>query len=371
MRVMVIADEAFATRERIMLSRLEIGLADEGIRVVRAVPERVQAPDGVPMLTASLTFDDSKLPFMRSMRANRLAEAMRSVVWSTDTSRASAKQGRLVDVIHVFGGGVWELGLDLAQRLNACIAFEVWRYGLGQRATSYAGRERAIPRVFLAPDRAIERRLRSLNVEDVRLAQWGVHASNRSRLAIDKDRAFSIVITGGGRDTAATLACVEGVALAVKALPTAMVFIDSIAAHRARVWPLAKRLGILDRFSLIDDLEARRELALKADVMIQPEAAGEQRSLLLDAMASGMIVLAAADPTVSWLLEDESAWLTNESTPEAWRNLVRRVIDEPDRAHKLSVRAAQRVSVEHRATTHVSSVLGAYEWVTGVVSRQP
>ncbi len=38
MRILIIADESFASRERAMLSRLEVGLADEGVRVVHVIP---------------------------------------------------------------------------------------------------------------------------------------------------------------------------------------------------------------------------------------------------------------------------------------------------------------------------------------------
>ena len=43
MRVLILADGLFATRERALLSRLEVGLADEGVRVVQATPEDVPA----------------------------------------------------------------------------------------------------------------------------------------------------------------------------------------------------------------------------------------------------------------------------------------------------------------------------------------
>jgi hypothetical protein len=81
------------------------------------------------------------------------------------------------------------------------------------------------------------------------------------------------------------------------------------------------------------------------------------------------VVLAAADPAVSWLIDNESAWLLEAPTAGAWTKLVTRVLERPEDARQLTIRAAQRVSVEHRATAHVASVLGAYEWVTGLVSR--
>lgn len=365
MRVLVIADEVFATRERSMLTRLEVGLADEGIRVARALPERV-GTDGAPStLGPPIVFEDTRLPFTRSVRAARLAADVERVVWSEAEAGLPNAGGRAIDVVHAFGGGVWDLALEVARRLDAALAVEVWRLGLADRAPWAQRRAQGVPHVFLAPDPAIERRMKAQGLSNVRVAPWGVYAQSRSRAAATPGRSVGIVITGGGRDPRATLAAIEGVALAVRDQPDSIVFMDGAAAARARVWPHAKRVGLLERLSLIDDLEHRRELALRADILVQPEAMGEQRSLLLDAMASGMVVIAAADPGVSWLVDGQTSWLVPEPSPRLWAEAVTRAISKPDDARGLTESAMSAVARDHRASAHVSSVLAAYEWVAG------
>lgn len=365
MRVLIIADEIFGTRERAMLSRLEIGLADEGVRVARALPEGLDGNAGPSPLIESMTYDAARVPFTRGLRAARLASHAAGVHWSEEDRPDSRSGGRVIDVVHAFGGSVWEFSLDVARRLNAALALEVWRTGLIDRAVAISRRDPEIPRVFLAPDVSIERRLKAAGITSVRAAPWGVHAMTRSRAAVTKDRSVSIIITGGGRDARATIAALEGVGLAIAERPDAVIFMDAVAAQRARAWPVAKRLGLLGRLSLIDDIELRRDIALRADILVQPEAVGEQRSVLLDAMAAGMIVVAAADDGVSWLVDDQTAWLVHEHTPRVWAQAIGRALGDPSLSKALVARAMTRVAQEHRAITHVSSVLGAYEWVVG------
>ena len=57
MRVLLLADRSFATREHAMLRRLEIGLIDEGLRVVRANPP-VPNPEPTTGLAGALTYND-------------------------------------------------------------------------------------------------------------------------------------------------------------------------------------------------------------------------------------------------------------------------------------------------------------------------
>ncbi len=365
MRVLIIADEIFGVREHAMLSRLEIGLADEGVRVVHAVPQGIEGSEMSMPLIESMRFDAARVPFTRGLRAARLAGHVAAINWTDEERSDATGAARIVDVVHAFGGSIWDFSLDVARRLNAAIAFEVWRMGLVDQAISMSKLAPDIPRVFLAPDVAIERRLKAAGLTAVRATPWGVHAMTRSRSVIGRESSVSIIITGGGRDARATIAALEGVQLAIAERSDAVVFMDAVAARRARVWPVAKRLGLLDRLSLIDDIEQRRDVALRADILVQPEAVGEQRSVLLDAMAAGMVVVAAADPSVSWLVDDQTAWLVRENSPRVWAQAIGRALAEPERARALTGRAMSRVSNEHRATAHVASVLGAYEWVVG------
>ena len=50
MRALILADRSFAARERDMLTRVQVGLIDEGVRVVEAIPSDVADPDANPLI---------------------------------------------------------------------------------------------------------------------------------------------------------------------------------------------------------------------------------------------------------------------------------------------------------------------------------
>jgi glycosyltransferase involved in cell wall biosynthesis len=70
-------------------------------------------------------------------------------------------------------------------------------------------------------------------------------------------------------------------------------------------------------------------------MLIVPERFGELRSLMLEAMAVGLPVVASADPYLDMLAADENAVLIEEPEPEAWARGLRRVVSEPDFARAL------------------------------------
>lgn len=362
MRVLMLIDEMFAARERSMLRRLEVGLADEGVAVVHAVPEQ-SAPDldvsGV--LADAVTFPMGG-PFMtRAMRARRLLANVRELTESGDLPK--------IDVVHAFGGEVWELALQVGHEIAAPVVLDVWRRGLVAKARLLRAQLRAAPGVlFMAPDIAVERALATdAPGIPVRTAPWGVHRAPRPREIMREGRATSVFLAGNGREPAVFHAGFEGILLALGTGRESVIFADAEAAARSKLWSVAERLGVLDRLSLIPEIEGKRELVVMGDAIVQPESHGEQRSLLLDAMGQGMVVATGYDPDVSWLLPGRTAAVLDRAaeptSPDAWGELLRPVLSDPVRARQLGESAWQYVGASHRASTHVAAVIDAYEWV--------
>jgi hypothetical protein len=359
MRALILADEFFASRERAMLERLEVGLADEGVRVIHAIPDslRDQPPGGV--YSRVITYP-SKLPwFMRGLVAGRLAKELEQL----DDEEGTGD----LDLIHAFGGGAWDIGVELAKDLDALLVLEVWRSGLIDRARSIprvAGR----PPLLMAPDPAIERKLVASSGEaTVRLALWGVHATDPPRRIMGSGRAPSAMLVGSGRDGPAFTAALEGLAMASRVRPDMLIFCDALAARRAGLWSLARKLGLLDRFSLIGEIESRRDLLIQGDLLIQPDAHGEQRSTLLEAMAAGLVVVAREDPMSSILQDGVTARLVKRGTAADWAATLESILTDIPAAQALGERAHEYVRVNRRASVQVRAVLAAYEWRLGGV----
>lgn len=360
MRVLIIADPFFAMRERTLLSRLEVGLADEGVRVVHAVPDSLPAALSGEVqgqvFSKTIRYRPARLRLARHAVAQRMIETLRAM----DADAPGERPERAVDVVHVFGGSSWGLGADLANQLNAALALEVWRAGLVEQGASMRARH-GRPTTLFAPDPAIERALRAAGASPrVALAPWGVHASPLEREILPENKSRCIVIVGSGRDARAFATALEGIARASRQIPDARIFCDAHAARRAGLWSLAKKLNITDRFSLIEEIEARRDILLFADVLVQPDAHGEQRSIVLDAFAQGMLVVAMLDPMVSVLTDSQTARLVKSPDPTEWATVVIDVLTRRDASIKIAHQANEFARTQRRVSQHVKNVLDAY-----------
>lgn len=354
MRVVILSDSFFASRERGLLLRVQVGLADEGVRVLHAVPAGSDTPAGGEVFSRVLTFTPRAVGFTRAWAARRLARAIAEL----DREEEGETQ-----IVHVFGGSMWGFGAELAGELRASLALEVWRAGLIETA-------RALPPVnpapvFIAPDPAIERALTAGgSALTVRSAPWGVHAADPPRRVLRPDRSPSLMIIGSGHDAAAFTAALEAIAQVARRHPDLLVFCDAVAARRSGLWHAARRLNMLDRLSLIDELEARKDLVLAGDILLQPETRGEQRSIILEAFAAGVPVLAGPDPFVSVLIDGRTCRMVETRSAASWRDALSDLLANPAKALSLGTAAHGFVRENRRASEHVRAVLAAYSWMT-------
>lgn len=368
MRVLFLLDEVFATRERPLIERLEVGLADEGVRVVRAVPDSLREAQAGGFFVETATFTLAGLPLSRLARVRRFLE------------QVSGSDGRPIDVIHVMGGAAWSFGAAAARLAGAPLVLEVWRAGLAGRVRAIrAALGGASPLVALCPDEGTLGELEAAGLGDIaRLAPWGVHVTERERPAFSSDVASSIFVVGSGRDARSFAACMEGLVRALPNSSDARVYLDADAARRARLWPVLRRLNLTDRVSLIDAIEARRELVLMGDALLVPEALGEHRTIVLDAMGAGMAVLAAYDPRNAWMLDGVTARQVGVPVPagapvgpasaDAWAAAIRDLVLQPDAGRALGQSARAHVQEHRRASAHVAAVMSVYSSLAGAAT---
>lgn len=371
MRALIIADEVFALRERAMLTRLEIGLADEGVRVVHAIPDTAAArsgDSGSAVFSSLVTYETSGFLFAAALRLRRLVAAI-------DALPRGDEESEDFDIVHAFGGSTWDMAFELAAIYHATPLLEVWRAGLVSRALTVAGvanrSKIGIDPVLIAPDMAIERALKAVvgaGSVAIRGASWGVHAQITPRKVLPAGRAPCVMMVGNGRDAKATRTAFEGLALAMREHEDLLAFMDAQAARNSGIWGLARKFKVLERISLIEDLESRRDLLVQGDIVLQPDCRGEQRTILLDAMASRMAVVASADPMVSVLADGKTTLLVPQTGPGSgaggWREAIHRLLMHPGAAQTLADQAHDYIRDHRRASDHVRALLSAYEWAT-------
>lgn len=348
-----------------MLRRLEVGLIDEGVRIVRAVP--LGSPEEPTTGLAGVApFDDRGL---RALAPSPVAAIRRAVTAVPELSPESDRG--VIDVVHAWGDGAWAIGRRVAVELGADLCVEAWSGATVDRARGFERRALAadpeVEGVWLAPDEAISDALNGrATAWSVMRSPWGVHEPDLERPRLDESRPMAFCLIATGADPSAVLACLGGLADAMaRNERAALVFLDSAAVERhPRVWSEAASLKILDRLSVIADVESRRQLVLHADALVLPEALGEHRSILLEAMASGMLVVAQSDPLVS-LLRDDHAIIAPAPTRHDWAGAFDRAFAGSGAWGVLTARARAHVRETRQAHLQVQATLGAYRSLSG------
>lgn len=356
MRIAILADDDFARREQALLSRLEVGLVDEGVRTIRLVPASASQPhdDAGPIFAPRMTYEDHSVWYFRRKRAARIADAVAHAL--------DAPPEACLEIVHCFGQGAWSFGHDFSRRVGARLVLDVWRPDLARSAGRLLRRAAARDSTSLfVPGQAVRRAVRKEAPDAaVVTTPWGVHPGEIPHSTIDPTTPIGVVLLAGGRQRVAIGNALRALAKAAKEQPGLLVFMDAGVAAEVGAWRICRETKTLDRLSLIEDLEHRREPALRADVLIQPEAIGEHRSFTLEAMASGMLVVARADPFVEYLVDGKTAKLVQSDTQDAWHAAISGLLNDPDAAHELSESARLYIRANRTASAYVEAVLTGY-----------
>lgn len=358
-------DAMFAAREASLLSRLEIGLADEGIEVVHALPADATGRGGQDVFARFVTYSPKTNALTRGLAVRQLLGDI-----ARQLDEAPEDSDRLIDAVHLFGGEAWAIGLSLAREAGLPVAIEIWRPGVADRLRRL--NIQGIPRVAaMSPDPAIARALSAVGGPwAIVPAPWGV-LTDRDSVQPVSPATFAYMMVGTGRSVEAYRAALTGVAAVVRQHPNVFLFCDAQAGRRSELWSHARALGLLDRVTLVEDLEARRDLILQGQALIHPEASGEQRSVLLEAMAAGMVVVASHDPAVSALQAGVTATLVEARDSASWERALRAVIEQRPASLALGASANDYIRKHRTVSDHVRAVLGAYQLLTGQSPTAP
>jgi hypothetical protein len=385
MRVLMLPDADFLARERDMLERLEIGLADEGARVLHAIPMSAvlegTAGDGMGVYSTSIRWHDRGLPFTLGLRATALVRSLEAAA----PVDGSVRGERLVDVVHALGEGAWSMAMTVARRTGATPALEVWSSGVVDRAIGVwsrlgsavaSGAERSglgrggrggrAPMLLAAGAGLMPGLTRRVPEDRVALVPFGVHPGDAERAAIDPARGLSLTLVASGQDAAAVQAALGALELIAEGFGPILLFVDAGLARTLPIWRWAggRNGEPPERLSVIAELEAQRELILETDMLIIPEARGEHRTIALDAMAGGCLVVARADARVDYLIDGRTAALVQEPGPAALAKVVRELAMTPERAAKLRQSAWTFINEERSASRQVRSMWQAFERAT-------
>ncbi len=352
MNVLLLIDADFAARERSMLRRVEVGLADEGVSVLHALPQTPRSEETI-LAARVVTFAPDRLGWTARSRTRAFLSEIEA--------RYPGELFGKIDAVHVLGRRWWTFGASIARELDAGLVIEIWRHASIDRAGALHAKT---PTVLLASDPAIHRDMAKAGLsESARPGSWGVYAAPRPNAILPTDRASSVMILGGRGDLGAIERTLQGIAHGTPN-DDLMIFIDARLAPKTHLWRCARELKLLNRLSIIEDMEGERDLVLAGDILLIPSPDGENRSIVLDAMGHGMLVIAPRDPAIEVLDDPSIARLLPDPTPDAWSGATANALSDREQAAQTGTRAWEFVRERRKGAAHVASIIDAYEWLT-------
>jgi len=369
MRSLILTDADTAAREGVMLSRLEVGLLAQSIRILYAEPSDEQLHIDAESLITGLHYVSGGSILTLKARARQLVREVDETIGFDDPTTSR------LDVVHALGSGAWNMALHTAAASGSHLAIEVLSAADLDRVRPFENRAtRALPDdarlAWFAPGSnmcdALRRTARKYPVFQT---FWGAHASETLRSSARGDRVPSIAILTGGQQSARLVPLLEALKQyqPSESNPPPLVFLDEHAVSRHRsVGKHVRRLGLNDRLSIVPSLEHGRSLTLCCDLLILPDADGQHRSIILDAMAHGVLVLAASDPLLADLLRhNETALLIERPDAASWLDLLKTAFDEAQELDALRDRARDLVKGDRTASAQVDAIVAAYDQLCG------
>jgi hypothetical protein len=350
MRVALLADRAWLDEHWGGLRRLMVGLLDESVRVVQVVPEDVAAREW-ESLGERVQFTASRWPGVSRLRLTRVAQRLDELQ---------------VDLVHGLCESLWPAAAELGRMLGAGVVLGCDGAGQLRQAVRLS---RSLPpsrSAFAAATQpvadALHQRLEGLIA--VRHLPPGARVGG-DRPARDPAMDLSLMVSGNGSVDESYDQLVEGLSRLVQDRPGTQAFLDGQGRDQHGLWKACQKAGLGANVSLIPRRLGQRDVLLRCDVLVLPQALGVSHPLTLEAMSQGVAVLAASDPWVDYLVHDTTAWVIEHPDDDDWARALHTLADQPRRAAELGASARDWVARHRRVSDQVAGTLGLYRELTG------
>ena len=357
MNVALIANTAWLDEDLALLQCLVVGLIGEQVQVIQVVPEGL-ADEEVSAFCRHVPWRDSVWKMVRQYRLGRLSKRL---------------QEMNVDVIHALDGRVWSGALKLARPhwipvvLEASSALDV------PQVDRLVRTNRSFKMSFVATTQplasAIQQQLDS--DESVELVPQGIQMPDHSHRSVSNGMPLCVAVTGNGTYDNEYEVLMIAMQSIIERHPQVQFFFDGQGQDQQMLWQAAERFGLLSNMSLVPRRLGHRELLLRADLLIQPQALGRSRTLTLRAMAHGVAIAALSDRWLDYLIDEQTAWVVEKPDPALWASVIERFMNHSHEVRQLTDRASQWVRHRHRAIAYVEQVLQIYREISGQSIKFP
>lgn len=351
MKVALLADQQWLRREQPTLRRLAVAFVEQKVQLVTLVPRSFAGPsEGIALPVQSLSYRASEWFWIQNFRVARMVGPLRLAD---------------PDCLHVLSPALLPAALMLARWLDVPLVSSFWSMDQVRRLKPP---RQGIQLAFTAASKPICDALTELAWDgaDIQLVRPGVYTGlaplSPPPFQTRGESLNCLVLIE--RMDAQVGRFLASIAAAKQNLPGVMFFIYCPSRNQHDVWLKAKSLGLLSQISMVPSEWVNRELVLRADVLLQPQATGMVSTLTLQAMEAGRPVLAVADPGLDYLHDGRNVLIVEDANPSAWGDCIAELIRDQSHCIQIAESARQYVKQHHSAHEVAGRFVSIYERLT-------
>jgi glycosyltransferase involved in cell wall biosynthesis len=106
-----------------------------------------------------------------------------------------------------------------------------------------------------------------------------------------------------------------------------------------------------DRVTCLRDVSALRQLVVHADLVVLPSATMPVRTVLLEAMLSGVPILATQMQGFDMLIDEETAIIVQGS----WENGLSILLDDPSIGHRIGALGSTLIAQKYGSAVQIAA----------------
>ena len=330
----------FMSGERIdqehgMLNRLAVGLMNDGEQVTRVIPpynnnipaDYEQSVSIIPRIHTQFSF-----PFLQR---KELLENLCSELKKQKTTS-----------IVCFGVDVTKLGLAIATLLDVPLYQEV----ISMREARRVKRNSPVTRWFAATPSLEQAIIERVGEDRAAFVPLGVTTMPKNKPFSDSPTKCAVILNGGDEPKST-----EKILEALKAHPEIHIFLELDGKKDHKVWSVVEEENMLNRTTCLQNVASLRSLIIQSDLVILPSSHMPLRTVLLEAMASGVPVLAKKIEGFDMLVEGETALIVKGS----WNEPLKTILQDDDLSSRLGSAATTLVATNYGSAAQIAALQAA------------
>ncbi len=318
----------------------------DNIQVTQILPQNIDQND-TSSFNKTITYADTKFSILRNYRITALYKQL-----NQDTPH----------LIHALDGRLWQGAINIAQKLEIPTILSAnshYDIGLAPKYQHLAQEKLAY---FTASSGTLKNAIQKvlpLGIPVHHIAP-SIYTPQKNTPKPDNDAPLCAVVAGNGIYDQQYEILFAALKTFTTQHPEAQFFLDGQGPNQDLLWKAAKRFKLLPNISFVARKIGHRELLLGADLIIQPQALGRTRSLILQAMAKSIPVIAKADSNIDIFHHNQNAIVISSEQPKDYVIALNQIIQDKKTIRQITLNARQYTKQNHAPSVQVQKLVELY-----------